>query len=109
MNNNESTGNLEFEQWANKLEHMSDQDVSYEIYQRILNHSDIDKESLRLFSEAYEYCIKLIKQGKNLEPNLLKIYLQDIKGENINEVNIVNLFILLSMCGIEFTTINMPK
>ena len=38
MNNNESTGNLEFEQWANKLEHMSDQDVSYEIYQRILNH-----------------------------------------------------------------------
>ena len=28
---------------------------------------------------------------------------------DINEVNIVNLFILLSMCGIEFTTINMPK
>ena len=83
MNNNESTGNLEFEQWANKLEHMSDQEVSYEIYQRILNHSDIDKDSLRLFSEAYEYCIKLINQGKNLEPNLLKIYLQDIKGENI--------------------------
>ena len=52
MNSNESTGNLEFEQWANKLEHMSDQEVSYEIYQRILNHSDIDKESLRLFSEA---------------------------------------------------------
>ena len=63
MNNNESTGNLEFEQWANKLEHMSDQEVSYEIYQRILNHSDIDKDSLRLFSEAYEYCIKLINQG----------------------------------------------
>ena len=53
--------------------------------------------------------IKLINQGKNLEPNLLKIYLQDIKGENINEVNIVNLFVLLSMCGIEFTTVNMPK
>ena len=107
--NNESTGNPEFEQWANKLERMSDKEVSYEIYQRIMNHSDIDKDSLRLFSEAYEYCIKLINQGKNLEPNLLKIYLQDIKGENINEVNIVNLFILLSMCGIEFSTVNMTK
>lgn len=106
---NETSGNPEFEQWANKLEHMSDQEVSYEIYQRIMNHSDIDKDSLRLFSEAYEYCIKLINQGKNLEPNLLKIYLQDIKGENINEVNIVNLFILLSMCGIEFSTVNMTK
>ena len=106
---NETSGNPEFEQWANKLEHMTDQEVSYEIYQRIMNHSDIDKDSLRLFSEAYEYCIKLINQGKNLEPNLLKIYLQDIKGENINEVNIVNLFVLLSMCGIEFSTVNMPK
>lgn len=106
---NETSGNPEFEQWANKLEHMSDQEVSYEIYQRIMNHSDIDKDSLRLFSEAYEYCMKLINQGKNLEPNLLKIYLQDIKGENINEVNIVNLFILLSMCGIEFSTVNMTK
>jgi len=106
---NETSGNPEFEHWANKLEHMSDQEVSYEIYQRIMNHSDIDKDSLRLFSEAYEYCIKLINQGKNLEPNLLKIYLQDIKGEDINEVNIVNLFILLSMCGIEFSTVNMTK
>lgn len=107
--NNESSGNPEFEQWANKLEHMSDSEVSYEIYQRIMNHSDIDKNSLRLFSEAYEYCIKLINQGKNLEPNLLKIYLQDIKGEDISEINIVNLFILLSMCGIEFSTLNMTK
>ena len=25
--NNESTGNPEFEQWANKLEHMSDKEI----------------------------------------------------------------------------------
>ena len=58
--NNESSGNPEFEEWANKLEHMSDQEVSYEIYQRIMKHSDLDKESLNLFFIAYEYCMKLI-------------------------------------------------
>ena len=31
MNNNDSTGKLEFEQCANKLEHMSGQEFSYEI------------------------------------------------------------------------------
>lgn len=32
MDINESSGNPEYEQWANKLEHMSDREVSYEIY-----------------------------------------------------------------------------
>ena len=100
--NNESSGNPEFEQWADKLEKMSDYEVSREIYNRIMNHSDIDKESLELFSLAYEYCLKLISQGKNLEPNLLKIYLQDIKGKNINQIKLTNLFILLGICGINF-------
>ena len=103
--NNESSGNPEFEQWANNLEHMSDREVSYEIYQRIMNHSDLDKESLKLFSMAYEYCMKLINQGKNLEPNLLKIYLQDIKGQDISQVNLINLFALLGLCGINFTSV----
>ena len=102
MNNSESTGNPEFEQRANKLEHMSDKEVSYEIYQRIMNNSDIDKESLELFSDTYNYCMKLINQGKVIEPNLLKIYLQDIKGKDIKKINLINLFALLGICGINF-------
>ena len=104
MNNdtNESTGNPEFEQWANKLEHMSDKEISYEIYKRIMMSKEISQESLNLFSMAYEYCMKLINQGKNLEPNLLKIYLQDIKGQDISQINLVNLFALLTLCGINF-------
>ena len=104
MDNNESTGNPEFEQWANKLERMSDREISYEIYQRIMNSKEIDKESLKLFSLAYEYCMKLINSGKNLEPNLLKIYLQDINGQNISQINMINLFALLAICGINFST-----
>ena len=102
MNNDESTGNLEFEQWANRLEHMSDKEISNEIYQRIIQSSEIDEESRKLFSMAYEYCIKLINQGKDLEPNLLKIYLQDIKGQDIN---LINLFTMLAMCGINFSKV----
>lgn len=100
---NESTGNPEFEQWANKLEHMADKEISYEIYQRIMNSKEIDQQSLKLFSLAYEYCMKLINQGKNLEPNLLKIYLQDINGQDISQINLINLFALLALCGINFS------
>lgn len=100
---NESTGNPEFEQWANKLEHMTDKEISYEIYQRIMNSKEIDQQSLKLFSLAYEYCMKLINHGKNLEPNLLKIYLQDINGQDISQINLINLFALLALCGINFS------
>ena len=100
---NESTGNPEFEQCANKLEHMTDKEISYEIYQRIMNSKEIDQQSLKLFSLAYEYCMKLINQGKNLEPNLLKIYLQDINGQDISQINLINLFALLALCGINFS------
>lgn len=104
--NNESTGDLGFEKWANKLETMSDGEISYEIYQRILTNGNLDNESRELFSIAYDYCIKLIHQGKNLEPNLLKIYLQDIKGKDISQINIINIFALLGICGINFTKLN---
>ena len=47
--------------------------------------------------------MKLINQGKNLEPNLLKIYLQDINGQDISQINLINLFALLALCGINFS------
>lgn len=100
--NNESTNNQEYLQWANKLEHMTDLEVSRAIFDRIMNHSDINKQQLELFSIAYEYCLKLIMQNKILEPNLLKIYLQDIKGKDISELNMVNVITLLGLCGINF-------
>ena len=101
--NNESTGNQEFEEWANRLEHMTDKEVSYEIYQRIMASKELGEESRKLFSMAYEYCMKLINQGKPLEPNLLKIYLKDIKGQDISQINLINLFTLLAICGINFS------
>ncbi len=101
--NTESTGDLnDYNKWLNSLSKLDDKGVSREIYNRIVNHSDIDKESIELFKIAYDYAIKLINQGKNLEINLLKIYLQDVKGKDINQINMMNLIALLGICGINF-------
>lgn len=101
--NTESTGDLnDYNKWLNSLSKLDDKEVSHEIYNRIVNHSDIDKESIELFKIAYDYAIKLINQGKNLEINLLKIYLQDVKGKDINQINMMNLIALLGICGINF-------
>lgn len=101
--NSESTGdNSEYNAWLDRLSKMDDMSVSRELYDRVVNHSDIDKESIELFKIAYDYAIKLINQGKPLEVNLLKIYLQDIKGKDINQINMINLVALLGICGIEF-------
>ena len=101
--NSESTGDrTEYNAWLNKLEKMDDMSISRVLYNRIVYHSDIDTESIELFKIAYDYSIKLINQGKPLEVNLLKIYLQDVKGKDINQINMVNLITLLGICGIDF-------
>lgn len=100
---NETSGNPEYEKWADKLSNMSDREASYEIYQQILKNGNLDKESAELLTLSYNYCLKLIDQGKPLEPNLLKIYLKDIKGKDIAQINVINLFALLALCGINFS------
>lgn len=94
---------IEYENWLNKLEKMDDISVSRELYNRIMNHSDLSKKDKDLLSDAYEYCNKLMRNGKKLEPDLLRIYLEELKGYQISQVNMVNLVILLGCCGIVFT------
>lgn len=93
----------EFEKWADALSHMDDLSVSRELFNRIMNHSDLNDDDKALLSDAYQYCQKLLKYGKPLEPDLLRIYLQDLKGYEISQINMVNLIIMLGCCGIVFT------
>ena len=99
-----SKSDREFNEWSDKLEKMTDMDVSRAVFNRIMEKGDIDRESKEILAESYEYAIKLINQGKNLEPNLLKIYLHDIKGRDTDKLNIALIFLLLSFCGIVFET-----
>jgi len=102
MNNELSNTDNGFNAWADKLETMTDEEICYEIHDRIMNNSDIDKESLELFDLSFHYCMKLISQNKPLESNLLKIYLQDVHHKDVNQINIFILFALLGTCGITF-------
>lgn len=105
MKNNELSGISDngYEEWLKKLESMSDIEICYEMHNRVMEKSDIDEESKELFDLAFNYCMKLIIQKKPLESNLLKIYLQDIHHKDINQINMVLLVTLLSLCGINFS------
>lgn len=104
-NYSESTGSKEqdeFNKWADELSKMSDAEVSREIFKRIMLSDDLSKAEKDIFKDAYEYCWKLIDQHKPLQLDLMKIYLEQLKGYELNKVNFVNLFMMLGMCGINF-------
>lgn len=94
-----------FNDWADGLEKMSDLDISDEIHKRILEKGNLSNEDKQLFDSAYNYCKKLIKQNKQLEPNLLRIYLEEICGYKLSHINFTNLIVLLAMSGIMFDSI----
>lgn len=100
----ETTGQVDkqYDEWVSMLEKLDDISVSREIFNRVITTSDISDADKDLLIAAYEYCIKLIESNKKLEINLLKIYLGEIKGYDINQIDITQLIILLNFCGIVF-------
>lgn len=103
---NESSEDIddrEFNEWASKLENMSDIDVSKSILQRVLTSSDLDQETKDILKIAHAYCINLIETHQPLDSTRLKIYLEQVKGYQANNINIYGLIILLGTCGIHFT------
>jgi hypothetical protein len=89
-----------FEQWSERLNTLSDKEVSEEIKKVILERANIDDESKKVFNDCYEYFMKNINAGKTVDTDLLKIYLKDIKGYNTDNINIYQILLLLSFCGI---------
>ncbi|WQJ53586.1 MAG: hypothetical protein [Wendovervirus sonii] len=97
-----SNTNSGYNEWLNKLEKLSDTEIAYELHDRIMNHSNLDDESKEIFDLSFQYCMKLIKNEKPLETNLLKIYLEDVHHKNVSRIDTVVLFTLLNVCGINF-------
>lgn len=64
---------------------------------------DLDQKSKKLFEDCYDYFLQKMKEGKNVDSDLLKIYLQDIKGYDIQQINIYQIMLLLSFCGFKMT------
>lgn len=89
----------DFEQWKQKLSNMNFELFAKEIKNKMLD-SNMDDLSKQQFSDCFDYMYKLYQQGKPLEPKLLKIYLEDIKGyKNIKLEDMVRIVLLMGLCG----------
>ena len=89
-----------YEQWSERLSKLSDDEISIEIKNKILERANIDEKSKRVFNDCYDYFKKNIKAEKPVDIELLKIYLTDIKGYDVKKINIYQILLLLSFCGI---------
>ena len=105
-----------YEQWSERISKLSDEEISIETQINELDDldeladldignmdfSDIDFDDFyqEALKAAYEYFKKNIKAGKNIDIDLLKIYLTDIKGYDVKQINIYQILLLLSFCGI---------
>ena len=91
----------DLQNWKESLKQMNFDEYTDEMKSRILN-SNMDNDSKKQFNDCYEYFKKLYKSGKPLEANLLKIYLEEIKGyKNIKMEEFIRIVILLGFCGFQ--------
>lgn len=91
-----------YQEWKDYLSSLSDAEVSEEIKKRILSESGMNQEEQNIFNDIYNFFKKNTIAGKPVKIDLLKIYLEDIKGYDVKKINIYQMLILLSFCGIQF-------
>ena len=76
---------------------------SVTIKNKIMESPEIDNIFKQQFNDCFDYVYKLYKSNKELEPNLIKIYLEEVKGyKNIKMSDFIRLLFILSFCGFEF-------
>ena len=50
-----------YEQWSERISKLSDEEISIEIKNKILERANIDEKSKQVFNDCYEYFKKNIK------------------------------------------------
>lgn len=101
--NSESSGFHDpgFEKWKQTLTDAGP-DSALKIREKILESPQMhDKVSRELFIDLFDYVQKLVNQGKPLKINLLRIYLEEVKGHSLKEESVIGALILVAMCGFQ--------
>ena len=57
-----------YEQWSERISKLSDEEISIEIKNKILERANIDEKSKRVFNDCYEYFKKKFKSAINTNP-----------------------------------------
>lgn len=93
-----------FEEWIKLAQELS---ADFEQYAQLMKQTilkgNLDEQSKEQFEVCFDYVMSLYKDGKPLDINQLKIYLEQIKGyKNIKMTEVINIMLLLSFCGFSF-------
>lgn len=91
--------------WKNSLKNKSPREISQEIKNRILATDELDDKSKKVFNDIYDYVFKMCDANKPIKMDLMKIYLQDIKGHDVTKMDMYPIWLLLGFCGIKFDTV----
>ena len=92
-----------FEEWQKSLQSMNFEDRAVAIKEKIVEGLAEYPEAQEQFQICFDYVRQVYKEGKPLEMNLLKIYLEQITGyKNIKMTEVINIMLLLSFCGFSF-------
>lgn len=95
------------EQWKNSLRDMNFETYAIAVKDKILESGELTSLYKQQFEDCFNYVLQLYKQGKSLEPNLIKIYLRDVKGYgDISMMDFIKILVLLSYCGFSFSMQN---
>lgn len=93
-----------FLKWKDELLNtgLTDAEISLKIREKILESGGLDsRHDKEFFVDVYDYVKKLIDQHKPLEINLLRIYLEEIKGYDLTESSIIGALMLCAACGLQ--------
>lgn len=93
-----------FDDWADSMAGLSDQEISHKIRDKILESPEMDEKSKQLFKDTYEFIEKNANKDKEFKMDLLQTYLKDVKGYNLGEIDILQTLTLISFCGLQLKT-----
>lgn len=105
MNDTVKDTKQSFEEWIKTTQDLSGDFEQYaQLMKQTILRGNLDEQSKEQFEVCFQYVMSLYKEGKPLDINQLKIYLEQIKGyKNIKMTEVINIMLLLSFCGFSFT------
>lgn len=92
------------EEWCAGFENLNFEQSAERMRDQILKSPELDKKSRQYFTDAFAYVMRLHKENKPLDTNLMRIHMVDIKGyKGISVQEFGRVLLLLAFCGFEFS------
>lgn len=89
-----------YTEWLDRISAAPFEERAEAIRDKMIESDELDKESIQCFIDSFDYFMKLYKQGKDLDTNVYKIYMQDVKGyKSFSGLQFIRILTMLCFCG----------